>query len=94
MNSSHTYIQVTLKFLLNDIIMELKQFFDKVRHDFNNSAEAWNKGLTVDYTILQWTKAISHINGKLQTLYLMMKCVVCKLKEEVDTETEYVNLSI
>ena len=29
----------------------LKPIFDKVRHDFNNSVEAWNKGLTVDYTI-------------------------------------------
>ena len=31
--------------------MELKEIFDKVRPSFNNSAEAWNKGLTVDYTI-------------------------------------------
>ena len=36
--------------------MELKQIFDKVRHDFNNSAEALNKGLTVDYTIFRTDK--------------------------------------
>ena len=36
--------------------MELKQIFDKVRHSFNNSAEAWNKGLTVDYTIFTTDK--------------------------------------
>ena len=28
--------------------MELKEILDKVKLSFNNSAEAWNKGLTVD----------------------------------------------
>ena len=36
--------------------MELKEIFDKVRHSFNNSVEAWNKGLTVDYTIFTMDK--------------------------------------
>ena len=39
--------------------MELKQIFNKVRHNFNNSAEAWNKGLTIfttdkDNITYQW----------------------------------------
>ena len=38
--------------------MELKQIIDKVRHDFNNSAEAWNKGLNVDYTIFTGTTCL------------------------------------
>ena len=39
--------------------MEFKEILGRVKHGFNNSAEAWNKGLTVDYvekgnTIYQW----------------------------------------
>ena len=36
--------------------MELKEILDKVKLSFNNSAEAWNKGLTVDYTIFHTEK--------------------------------------
>ena len=36
--------------------MELKEILDKVKLSFNNSAEAWNKGLTVDYAIFTTEK--------------------------------------
>ena len=36
---------------MNINIMELKEILDKVKFSFNNSAEAWNKRLTVDYDI-------------------------------------------
>ena len=67
--------------------MELKEIFDKVRHSFNNSAEAWNKGLTVDYTILttdqgnityQWENIVSQDEVHLP----------CKLKDKEDVETQ------
>ena len=54
--------------------MELKQIFDKVRHDFNNSAEAWNKGLTVDYTIFTTDKDNITYQWEI-TLYLKMKYI-------------------
>ena len=55
--------------------MELKEIFDKVRHDFNNSDEAWNKGLTVDYTIFTMDKGNITYQWESQTLYLRMKCI-------------------
>ena len=55
--------------------MELKQIFDKVRHDFNNSAEAWNKGLTVDYTIFTTDKDNITYQWEITILYLRMKCI-------------------
>ena len=36
--------------------MELKEILDKVKLSCNNSAEAWNKGLTVYYTIFHTEK--------------------------------------
>ena len=69
--------------------MELKEILDKVKFSFNNSAEAWNKGLTVDYaifttekynTIYQWenTNIVTQDEVRLQ----------CKLKEDEDKETQ------
>ena len=66
---------INFEILLNTIIMELREIFDKVRHSFNNSAEAWNKGLTVDYTIYTNNKGNITYNGKLLTLFLRMKYV-------------------
>ena len=68
--------------------MELKEILDKVKFSFNNSAEAWNKGLTVDYaffttekynTIYQWeiTNVVTQEEVRL----------LCKLKEDEDKET-------
>ena len=68
--------------------MELKEILDKVKLSFNNSAEAWNKGLTVDYaifttethnTIYQWeiTNIVTQDEVRLP----------CKLKEDEDKET-------
>ena len=67
----------------------LKPIFNKVRHNFNNFVEAWNKGLTVDYTIFttdkdntiyQWeiTNILPHDEVRLQ----------CKLKEDEVKETQ------
>ena len=62
--------------------MELKQIFDKVRHDFNNSAEAWNTIFTTDKgnTTYQWeiTNIVSQDEVHLP----------CKLKEDEDKETQ------
>ena len=56
MNSIDIYRNSDI-FLLNIITMDsLKKIFDKVRHDFNNSVESWNKGLTVEYTIFTTDK--------------------------------------
>ena len=55
--------------------MELKEILDKVKFSFNNSAEAWNKGLTVDYAILPRKNTTLYINGRLQTLLPKMRYV-------------------
>ena len=41
--------------------MALKEILDKVKFSFNNSAEAWNKGLNVNYTIFTTEKIQHHI---------------------------------
>ena len=53
----------------------LKEIFKKVRHDFNNSVEAWTKGLTVDYTIFTTDKDNITYQWEIKTLYLRMKCI-------------------
>ena len=68
--------------------MELKGIFDKVRHNFNNSAEAWNKGLTVDYTIFKTDKG--NITYQWQITNIVFQDEVhlpCRLKEDEDKET-------
>ena len=69
--------------------MELKEIFDKVRHSFNNSAEKWNKGLTVDYTIFTTDKG--NISYRWETTNIVSQDEVhlpCKLKEDEDKETQ------
>ena len=69
--------------------MELKEIFDKVRHSFNNSAEAWNKGLTVDYTI--FTTDSGNITYQWEIMNIFSQDEVhlpCKLKEDQDKETQ------
>ena len=69
--------------------MELKEIFDKVRHSFNNSAEAWNKGLTVDYTIFTMDK--ENITYQWEITNIVSQDEVhlpCKLKEDEDKETQ------
>ena len=59
--------------------------FDKVRHGFNNSAEAWNKGLTVDYTIFTMDKG--NITYQWEITNILSQDEVClpyKLKEDED----------
>ena len=69
--------------------MELKEIFDKVRHDFNNSVEAWNKGLTVDYTIFTTDKDnITHQWEITNILSQDEVCLPCKLKKDEDKETQ------
>ena len=69
--------------------MELKEKFYKVRHSFNNSAEAWNKGLTVDYTIFTTDKG--NIRYKWEITNIVSHDEVClpyKVKEDEDKETQ------
>ena len=69
--------------------MELKQIFDKVRHDFNNLAEAWNKGLTVDYTIFTTDKDNITYQWEITNIVSQDEvCLPCKLKEDEDKETQ------
>ena len=69
--------------------MELKEIFDRVKHSFNNSAEAWNKGLTVDYTIFTTEK--DNITYQWEITNIVSQDEVrlpCKLKEDQDKETQ------
>ena len=69
--------------------MELKETFDKVRHDFNNSAKTWNKGLTFDYTIFTTDK--DNITYQWEVTNILSQdevCLPCKLKEDEDKETQ------
>ena len=69
--------------------MELKEIFDRVKHSFNNSAEAWNKGLTVDYTIFMTEK--DNITYQWEITNIVSQDEVrlpCKLKEDQDKETQ------
>ena len=69
--------------------MELKQIFDKVRHDFNNSAEAWNKGLTVDYTIFTTDKDSITYQWEITNIVSQDEVhLPCILKENEDKETQ------
>ena len=71
------------------IIMELKEIFDKVRHSFNNSAEAWNKGLTVDYTIFTTDKGNITYQWEITNIVSQDEVhLLCKLKEDEDQETQ------
>ena len=67
----------------------MKPIFDKVRHDFNNLDESWNKGLTVDYTIFTTDK--DNITYQWEITNILSQVEVhlpCKLKEDVDKETQ------
>ena len=69
--------------------MELKEIFDKVRHGFNNSAEAWNKGLTVDYTIFTMDKGNITYQWEITNIVSQDEVhLLCKLKEDEDKETQ------
>ena len=69
--------------------MELKEILDKVRHSFNNSAEAWNKGLTVDYTILKTDKGNITYQWEFKNIVSQDEvCLPCKLKKDEDKETQ------
>ena len=67
----------------------LKQIFDKVRHNFNNSVESWNKGLNADYTIFSIAK--DNITYQWEITNILSQdevCLPCKLKEDEDKETQ------
>ena len=67
----------------------LKPIFDKVRHDFNNSVESWNKGLTVDYTI--FTTGKDNVTYQWEITNILSQDEVrlpCKLKDDEDQETQ------
>ena len=69
--------------------MELKEIFDRVKHSFNNSAEAWNKGLTVDYTIFTTEKDNITYQWEITNIVSQDEVrLLCKLKEDQDKETQ------
>ena len=69
--------------------MELKKILDKVKLSFNNSAEAWNKGLTVDYTIFHTEKHNTIYQWEITHIVTQDEvCLPCKLKEDEDMETQ------
>ena len=69
--------------------MELKEIFYKVRHSFNNSAEAWNKGLTVDYTIFTMDKGNITYQWEITNIVSQDEVhLPCKLEEDQDKETQ------
>ena len=69
--------------------MELKEILDKVKLSFNNSAEAWNKGLTVDYTIFHMEKHNTIYQWEITNIVTQDEVrLPCKLKEDEDMETQ------
>ena len=69
--------------------MELKKILDKVKFSFNNSAEAWNKGLTVDYTIFHTEKHNTIYQWEITNIVTQDEVrLPCKLKEDEDMETQ------
>ena len=69
--------------------MELKEIFDKVRHSFNNSAEAWNKGLTVYYTIFTMDKGNITYQWEITNIVSQDEVrLPCKLKEDENKEIQ------
>ena len=69
--------------------MELKKILDKVKLSFNNSAEAWNKGLTVDYTIFHMEKHNTIYQWEITNIVTQDEVrLPCKLKEYEDMETQ------
>ena len=69
--------------------MELKEIFDRVKHSFNNSAEAWNKGLTVDYAIFTMEKGYTIYQWEITNIVTQDEVrLQCKLKEDQDKETQ------
>ena len=69
--------------------MELKEILDRVKHSFNNSAETWNKGLTVDYAIFTMEKHNTIYQWEITNIVTQDEVrLPCKLKEAQDKETQ------
>ena len=69
--------------------MELKEILDRVKHSFNNSAEAWNKGLIVDYAIFTMEKGNTIYQWEITNIVTQDEVhLPCKLKEDRDKETQ------
>ena len=69
--------------------MELKEILDKVKLCFNNSSEAWNKDLTVDYTIFHTEKYNTIYQWEITNIVTQDEVrLPCKLKEDEDKETQ------
>ena len=67
----------------------MKEILDRVKHSFNNSAEAWNKGLTVDYTIFTTKKDNTIYQWEITNIVTQDEvCLPCQLKENQDKETQ------
>ena len=75
--------------------MELKEILDKVKLSFNNSTEAWNKGLTVDYTIFHTEKYNTIYQWEITNIVTQDEVrLPCKLKKMKTWKLRYVKLSM
>ena len=73
--------------------MELIEILDKVKHSFNNSAEVWNKGLTVDYAIFNMEKDNTIYQWEITNIVTQDEVrLPCKLKEDQDKELRFMKL--
>ena len=69
--------------------MALKEILDKVKFSFNNSAEAWNKGLSVNYTIFTTEKYNTIYQWEITNVVTQDEVhLPCRLKEDEDMEIQ------
>ena len=67
----------------------LVKISDKVRHSYNNSLEAWKKGLTVHYTIFPAVKDTFAYEWEItDVLTDEGMCLPCHLTTDKDPETQ------
>ena len=65
------------------------KIFDKVMQSYNNSLEAWNKGLTVCYTIFPAVKdSVAYEWEITDVLTDEGMCLPCHLTTDKDPETQ------
>ena len=67
----------------------LVKIFDKVTHSYNSSLEAWNKGLTVHYTIIPAVKDSFAYKWEITDILTDEgMCLPCRLTTDKDPETQ------
>ena len=78
-----------MKFCSTLSLWNLTKFLIKLRHSFNNTAEAWNKGLIVYYTIFTTDKGNITYQWEITNIVSQVEVhLPRKLKEDEDKETQ------